>query len=89
MFLPAILQRLRSDASEPGTVFYSQDQAEPMEVAMMRSRGEFRTAFSDAHKAQIIELPYEVRVTQETGEETRRRQTVCHCVGGVTTMEHV
>lgn len=31
-----------------------------MEVAMMRSRGQFKTGFSDAHKAQIIELPYEV-----------------------------
>lgn len=41
-------------------MFYLQDEAEPVEVAMMRSRGEFKTGFSDAFKAQIIELPYEV-----------------------------
>lgn len=58
-FLPCNLQRLRSEVG-PGNVFYLQDEAEPVEVAMMRSRGEFRTGFSDAFKAQIIELPYEV-----------------------------
>lgn len=41
-------------------MFYLQDEEEPIEVAMMRSRGEYKTAFSDAFKAQIIELPYEV-----------------------------
>lgn len=58
-FLPCNLQRLRSEVG-PGNVFYLQDEAEPVEVAMMRSRGEFKTGFSDAFKAQIIELPYEV-----------------------------
>lgn len=55
------LQRLRSGA-EPGNVFYTQNEPEPVEVTMMRSRGDFKMGFSDALKAQVIELPYEVGV---------------------------
>ena len=51
------MQRLRA---EPGTVFYLQDEPQPMEVAMMRSRGEFRAGHSDEFQSQIVELPYEV-----------------------------
>ena len=63
-FLPSyrfcfILQRLRSDA-DAGNVFYLSDEQEPIEVAMMRSRGDFQTGFSEALQAKIIELPYEV-----------------------------
>lgn len=65
-------QRLRS-AADPGNMFYMQDEPEAIEVAMMRSRGEFKTATSKTLKAQIIELPYEVgEPQQQLGERGRK-----------------